>query len=150
MAEAKISYFGADPISPETSGRQFPFMGIPIVPRKAWISCPNWREIPDAARRTRETAQKIAGSCRFRPRYWTPPLTPKLAYETEREQIENILGMMSLVSLTDHDNIDAPILLQTMSGDARTPVSVEWSVPFGGTVFHLGVHNLPMAEPRRS
>ena len=78
--------------------------------------------------------------------YWTPPLTPKLAYEIEREQIENILGMMSLVSLTDHDNIDAPILLQTMFGDARTPVSVEWSVPFGGTVFHLGVHNLPIGR----
>jgi hypothetical protein len=78
--------------------------------------------------------------------YWTPPLTPKLAYETEREQIENILGMMSLVSLTDHDNIDAPLLLQTMSEDARTPVSVEWSVPFGGTVFHLGVHNLPIGR----
>jgi len=80
--------------------------------------------------------------------YWTPPLTPKLAYEIEREQIENVLGLMSMVSLTDHDNIDAPILLQTMSENARTPIAVEWSVPFGGAVFHLGVHNLPVGRAR--
>jgi hypothetical protein len=27
-------------------------------------------------------------------------------------------------------------------------VSVEWTVPFGGTFFHLGVHNLPLEEAR--
>jgi hypothetical protein len=75
--------------------------------------------------------------------YWTPPLTPELAYEIEKDQIENVLGVTSMVSLTDHDNIEAPILLRTMPESVRTPVAVEWSVPFGGTVFHLGVHNLP-------
>jgi len=75
--------------------------------------------------------------------YWTPPLTPKLAYETERNQIESALGLKSLVSLTDHDNIEAPMLLRTVPETAQTPVSLEWSVPFAGTIFHLGVHNLP-------
>ena len=75
--------------------------------------------------------------------YWTPPLTPKLAYETEKNQIENTLGLKSLVSLTDHDNIEAPLWLRTELATAHTPVSLEWSVPFAGTVFHLGVHNLP-------
>jgi hypothetical protein len=75
--------------------------------------------------------------------YWTPPLTPKLAYETERNQIESTLGLKSLVSLTDHDNIEAPILLRTVRETAQTPISLEWSVPFSGTIFHLGVHNLP-------
>ncbi len=75
--------------------------------------------------------------------YWTPPLTPKLAYETEKNQIENTLGLKSLVSLTDHDNIEAPVLLRTERETAKTPISLEWSVPFSGTVFHLGVHNLP-------
>ena len=75
--------------------------------------------------------------------YWTPPLTPKLAYETERNQIENTLGLKSLVSLTDHDNIEAPLMLRAERETAKTPISLEWSVPFQGTIFHLGVHNLP-------
>ena len=75
--------------------------------------------------------------------YWTPPLTPKLAYETEKNQIENCLGLEAMVSLTDHDNIEAPVLLQTTPDTAHAPISVEWSVPFAGTIFHLGVHNLP-------
>jgi hypothetical protein len=28
------------------------------------------------------------------------------------------------------------------------PVSFEWTVPFGPTFFHLGVHNLPTAQAR--
>lgn len=79
----------------------------------------------------------------FRRAYWTPPLTPKLAYETEQNQIEEKLGLKSLVSLTDHDNIEAPLLLRTLPATARVPISVEWSVPFATTIFHLGVHNLP-------
>jgi len=78
--------------------------------------------------------------------YWTPPLTPKLAYETERNQIENTVGLKSLVSLTDHDNIEAPLWLRTVRETAHTPISLEWSVPFAGTIFHLGVHNLPSGE----
>jgi len=75
--------------------------------------------------------------------YWTPPLTPALAYETERDQIENILWLDAMVSLTDHDNIEAGVFLRTMPDTAHAPISVEWSVPFAGTVFHLGIHNLP-------
>lgn len=78
--------------------------------------------------------------------YWTPPLAPKRAYETERDQIERVLGLKSLVSLTDHDTIEAPVLLRTAPDTADLPISVEWSVPFRGTVFHLGVHNLPAAR----
>ena len=78
--------------------------------------------------------------------YWTPPLTPKLAYETERNQIENTVGLRSLVSLTDHDNIEAPLMLRTVRETAQTPISLEWSVPFAGTIFHLGVHNLPSGQ----
>ena len=75
--------------------------------------------------------------------YWTPPLTPRLAYDTEKEQIENALGLRAMVSLTDHDNIEAAVWLRAVPETAHTPVSLEWSVPFGGTIFHLGVHNLP-------
>jgi hypothetical protein len=77
--------------------------------------------------------------------YWTPPLTPSLAFDLERRQIEEKLQLPGLVSITDHDDIQAPMLLRTVPSSRHIPVSVEWSVPFGTTAFHLGVHNLPSA-----
>lgn len=77
--------------------------------------------------------------------YWTPPMTPKLAYDLERRQIEK-LGLDGMVSLTDHDTIAAPMLLRTVPSARQIPVSVEWSVPYDDQqTFHLGVHNLPSA-----
>jgi hypothetical protein len=106
--------------------------------------------IPELARKgpmLHEALQKQCNKARFpidfTRAYWTPPLTPKLAYETEKNQIENTLGLKSLVSLTDHDNIEAPMLLRSERETAKTPISLEWSVPYSGTIFHLGVHNLP-------
>jgi hypothetical protein len=84
----------------------------------------------------------------FERAYWTPPLTPKLAYEAEKNQIQNVLGFASLISLTDHDNIEAPTLLRTVAETAQIPLSLEWSVPFRGMIFHLGVHNLPSGSAR--
>jgi len=39
--------------------------------------------------------------------------------------------------------------LRMLPGTEDVPVSVEWSVPCEGTVFHLGVHNLPASEANR-
>jgi hypothetical protein len=79
--------------------------------------------------------------------YWTPPLTPRLAFDLERRQIESQLQRSALVSITDHDNIDAPQLLRTVASARHIPVSVEWTVPFAGDQsFHLGIHNLPSAQ----
>jgi hypothetical protein len=76
--------------------------------------------------------------------YWTPPLTPKLAFDLESDQIAQKLGLMPLVSITDHDTIAAPMLLRTVASARHIPVSVEWSAPYGGDqAFHLGIHNLP-------
>ena len=109
--------------------------------------------IPELARKGPMLHEALEKQCRrsripvnFARAYWTPPLTPKLAYETEKNQIENTLGLKSLVSLTDHDNIEAPILLRATRETAQTPISLEWSVPFAGTIFHLGVHNLPCGQ----
>ncbi|WP_263366637.1 hypothetical protein [Edaphobacter bradus] len=77
--------------------------------------------------------------------YWTPPLTPRLAFDLERNQIENRLQMPALVSLTDHDDINAPLLLRSVPSARHIPVSLEWTVPFHETAFHLGIHNLPSA-----
>lgn len=78
--------------------------------------------------------------------YWTPPLTPKLAFDLESRQIEK-LNLASMVSISDHDNINAPMLLRSVPSARQIPVSVEWTVPYGGIqAFHLGVHNLPSAR----
>jgi hypothetical protein len=76
--------------------------------------------------------------------YWTPPLAPKFALDLETAQIEK-LGLAAMVSLSDHDNINAPLLLHSLPGEKHSPISVEWTVPCGEQTFHLGVHNLPAA-----
>jgi hypothetical protein len=73
--------------------------------------------------------------------YWTPPLTPASALRLERQQIAN-LGLRPLVSLTDHDNIDAGLALED------EPISVEWTVPYERSMLHLGIHNLPPHSAR--
>ena len=76
---------------------------------------------------------------------WRPPLPPLMAYKLEREQVSG-LGLRALISITDHDNIEAPMLLRTIPLARAIPVSVEWTAPFGQTAFHLGVHNLPSGD----
>jgi hypothetical protein len=78
--------------------------------------------------------------------YWTPPLCPRSSYELEKNQIEQKLGMHALVSLSDHDSIDAPMLLRVVPSLQDEPISLEWTVPFQNSKFHLGVHNLPAAR----
>ena len=88
-------------------------------------------------------------SCRpvdFSQAYWTPPLPPKLAFELESNQIESSLELLSLVSLTDHDSIGAPTALRQLPDPVQIPFAVEWSVPYEGAVFHLGIHNLPESQ----
>jgi hypothetical protein len=76
---------------------------------------------------------------------WRPPLQPRMAYDLESRQIQR-LGLNSLVSITDHDTIEAPLLLRTVPSSRHIPVSLEWSVPFGQTIFHLGIHNIPSKD----
>lgn len=72
--------------------------------------------------------------------FWTPPLMPRAAwrleFDTIRARFEN-----ALVSITDHDDITAPLALRAAGGYSDIPVSVEWTVPWGSTFFHIGVHN---------
>jgi hypothetical protein len=77
--------------------------------------------------------------------YWTPPMTPMLAFDLESKQIEK-MDLGSMVSITDHDTIRAPMLLRTVPSARQIPVSVEWSAPYGEQSFHLGIHNLPSAK----
>jgi hypothetical protein len=98
---------------------------------------------PFMARLERRSEQNHGVRINYARSYWTPPMTPKLAFDLESRQIEK-LDLASMVSITDHDTIKAPMLLRTVPSARRIPVSVEWSAPYGGMQsFHLGVHNLP-------
>lgn len=77
--------------------------------------------------------------------FWTPPLTPRQAYRLEEKQINRQLQLPGLISLTDHDDIRAASLLHVLDRFRKAPISTEWTVPFGPTFFHLGLHNLPIS-----
>ena len=74
--------------------------------------------------------------------YYVPPMSPAQAYRLEARQIET-LGLRPMVSITDHDTIDGAKRLQRFVEPATAPISLEWTVPFGPSFFHIGVHNLP-------
>lgn len=71
--------------------------------------------------------------------WWTPPLSAQAAWRVEASQIQDGLQLRAMVSLTDHDSIEAPLRLQAVG----VPISLEWSLPYLGAAFHVGVHNLP-------
>ena len=95
------------------------------------------------ATKTRRAITKSGITVDFRNAHWTPPLAPLAAFQLERDQIERVLGLASMISLSDHDTIEAPMLLRVLPETRNVPISVEWSVPYKDTVFHVGVHNLP-------
>jgi hypothetical protein len=73
--------------------------------------------------------------------YWRPPVTPAGVIDSEQAHLEQRLDLPGLVSLSDHDTVEGP---RTARANGRTavPLSVEWSVPFEGCLFHLGVHGI--------
>lgn len=77
--------------------------------------------------------------------HWTPPLSAQQAYSLEASQIE-ALGLAPIVSLSDHDNIDAAGRLHMVEETRHAPISVEWTIPFEDSFFHLGIHHLPSAS----
>jgi len=78
--------------------------------------------------------------------WWHPPVSPRMVFESEADQIEDRLALSPLVSVTDHDDIAAGLDLQTLYAVRRAPISFEWTLPFGSGFFHLGLHNLPPAS----
>ena len=100
-----------------------------------------WRALASEERRAIREGK--TSSLDFSKAFWTPPLPPLAAFELEKNQIERGLELGSMVSITDHDNIEAPMLLRVVPEARRVPVSVEWTVPYRDATFHFGVHNLP-------
>jgi len=74
--------------------------------------------------------------------YWSPPFTGHEVYRLEKEQI-NEMGLEAVVSITDHDCIDANLQVGEQNNPDQAPISMEWTVPFEYAFLHVGVHNLP-------
>jgi len=74
--------------------------------------------------------------------YWEPPLTGEQVFQSEVDQM-NAAGLDAIVSITDHDCIDANLELNNTIPGTIAPISMEWTVPFRCAFFHLGIHNLP-------
>lgn len=100
--------------------------------------------LPLFANRERHCREAYGYELDFKAAYWTPPMPPREALELERQQIEDQLQLPALVSLTDHDDIRAPLMLRAQFSQ-EVPISLEWTVPYRDSVFHIGVHNLPAA-----
>jgi hypothetical protein len=80
--------------------------------------------------------------------WWTQPCAPLDAWNLETKHIHDFLDMKALVSLADHDNIDAPANLRILDTCREILISLEGTVPFENTFFHLGVHNLAADRAR--
>ncbi len=74
--------------------------------------------------------------------FWSPPMTALEVFNIEKNQI-NEAGLDAVVSLTDHDSIDANLKVNEETDNNHAPISLEWTVPFEYGFFHVGVHNLP-------
>ena len=80
--------------------------------------------------------------------WWTPPLSAQAAWLLEKQNIQDRFELSALVSLSDHDDIEAPMSLRVLSQSRAIPISLEWTVPFENTFFHLGIHNIPVERAR--
>ncbi|MDQ3712098.1 MAG: hypothetical protein M3388_07755 [Acidobacteriota bacterium] len=78
----------------------------------------------------------------FSAAYWSPPMTAQEVYDIEKRQI-NEAGLEAITSISDHDSIDANLLINENAANEQAPISLEWTVPFAYGFFHVGVHNLP-------
>ncbi|MBC7898787.1 MAG: hypothetical protein H7070_01930 [Saprospiraceae bacterium] len=77
--------------------------------------------------------------------FWEPPMSGQSVYDIEKMQI-NETGLNAIVSLTDHDTIDAALEVNQNVDNSCAPISLEWTVPFEFGFFHVGVHNLPKGQ----
>ena len=109
---------------------------VPNYAEKLPIIASFWR------RERRNYEAKSGKPIDFSTSFWSPPLTANEVYGIEKTQI-NAAGLNAIVSITDHDSIDATLQVNEQNENSRAPISLEWTVPFDYGFFHVGVHNLP-------
>ena len=102
---------------------------------------------PLVRRELRAYEQRNREEVDFSKGWWCPPVDATSVLASETAQIAARLGLHPIVSITDHDSIDAPLALRAAGpASADVPLSVEWTVPFERGFLHLGVHNLAPAR----
>ena len=74
--------------------------------------------VPGVSHVIRECQRRPDNAVDFNRAFWTPPLAPACALRLERKQIAE-RGLAPIVSLTDHDNIEACLLLQEQERNGR-------------------------------
>src|ERR1035438_2151552 len=104
MAETKLSYFWHRPDLGRETQAAVSLHGHTNRSKESL------QLIPQLARKGPMLYEALENQCRrsripvdFSRAYWTPPLSPKLAYEAEKDQIENTVGLKSLISLSAPD-----------------------------------------------
>lgn len=122
-----------------TSHSRESFDFVPRVFAKLPFGTRMLTEISEARRR--RSGLTIA----FERAFWRPPLPAQQAHELEAAQIEK-LGLCPIVALSDHDDVEACADLHALG--MAVPYALEWTVPFDGTIFHLGIFNLPPEQAR--
>ena len=99
--------------------------------------------IPPLAWEIRRQARKYLEKCGreldYTRAFWTPPLPATHAFELEKRSIERECGLAALVSITDHDNVEAAARLRVREETKQAPISLEWTVPIGPSYFHIGI-----------
>lgn len=108
---------------------------IPEVARRIPLVAPHFE------RGLAEFAKRYEQPLDFSLVYWRPPLSPAAVISSEREQAAHRFDLPVLASLTDHDTLEGPRSLRAM-GHVDIPLSLEWSAPYEGSLFHLGVHGI--------
>ena len=109
---------------------------IPHYAEKLPVIAHFWRKERDSY------LERVGRGLDFSTAYWSPPLSPQDVYDIEKKQIESA-NLAPIVSLTDHDSIDANLDVNEGNPSESAPISMEWTVPFEYGFFHVGVHNLP-------
>jgi hypothetical protein len=146
-----VRYIWREPDAPEMfssavslhSHTSFSHESLDFIPRVLRKVEPAWTILSALDERHRRAT---GAGIPYEQAYWRPPLFPLAAYNLESAGIRNRLGLNPLISLTDHDEIKACTDLRSIGIDA--PCSLEWTVPYEGTVFHVGVHNIPPEDAR--
>jgi hypothetical protein len=98
------------------------------------------------ARQTARYREYYGRDLDFSHTYWRPPMAPRALVDSELRHIVAHLGLRPIVSITDHDTIQGREQLAMSPGPCETPISFEWTLPWGTACFHIGVHNLPPAH----
>jgi len=113
---------------------------VPYYAKRIPVASYLWR------RQMKRYADKNQSWPDFRSGYWEPPLSAHDVFGQERASITGLCLERAMISITDHDSINANLELRSTINRAVAPISLEWTVPFENAFFHIGVHNLPCDE----